>query len=490
MTASGFAWANLPPDLLAVLAEEYGADPAMSTPDQAAMLSDVVGPLPTDDLVKSHWPAIRDQWVLADDQRAHDLAALLDAQGASRGTRAENPESRDFVAQVPNTVRLRAAVIRWWIALGSGAPSSRAAADVSAPPGGTASASDAMGSQAPSFATPENVPYDREFVRSMATGEIAPSSGLDFARLDSLSDLAWMAFAAELFGRVDDLVPGDRLFLEHIGDLAETDSQWARAAMIIRPDENRVEAVLVGSITSPQGVPYTAGHVARLTELGWKRFGDAFVLVAPAEDQVDDLIGALVQALREVLLVTSPTDVRIQVFEPATVDEIPAPPALDDQIFVNSPARAMNLLVSILRAHDASLAPGPDPTQMSARLRSWLVWLHVGESIPTAEIVLVAADGLPDVREDPTLSEFLLGLSTHVLRWTRPVIVGSQLMLAQQVWLNGTSREVIERTLAGSMQDADAAVDAVAWFLSRAKETPEDAGADAYTTASGKGGYL
>ncbi|MEI6624011.1 MAG: hypothetical protein WCP28_19130 [Actinomycetes bacterium] len=124
------------------------------------------------------------------------------------------------------------------------------------------------------------------------------------------------------------------------------------------------------------------------------------------------------------------------------------------------------------------MASGPDPNTMQLRLSSWLIWAHVDENVPMIDIAVVVTDNLPD-SASPEVAVALLQLSTHGLRYTRPVLSGSRLLLATVIPAATLSVDVLLAYLLGAVTDAQAAVELIAQL-----------GGDDDRSPATEGGYL
>lgn len=489
MGAHEFHWRNLPPDLLAVIASSlddsgdasagndgdgHSSDPAL---DPAAAIAEAFGPVPTDELVRRAWPQIRDQWVLPDEQQITYLTVALRAAGAARRTHEAYPEPRDFLIHVRNTVRLRAAVIGWLLEMGTfqaagdvgdGRTSDAGARlDGDDPTGSSTSTAsvEPARSSAASGSQQTQVPIDSETIRAMANGELAPQSDAEIESQVRRIGLEWTAFAADLFDKAQGLLPGESVAVVDVGDLQDSGGEWARCIWIRRVNEDTVGAELTrASMVSAAGA-YSERQLALLAEMGWKPVGVRLAAAAPAEDGLDDIVGLVVQTLREVYLIARPAALEMKFDGIDPTAPMPAPPAPRDAIFVDNSARATKLIQAILRAGGAYVAPTPDPLTFQARIGARLLWVHIGETEAVVDLAIVVTDQLPGPPEAPWLAPFLLELSTDWLHWSRPVVYGSQLLLAARVPIAATTRYGVSEVVWGLVEESEGTLGAVTPLL-------------------------
>lgn len=409
------------------------------------------------------WPALRDWWILADPERTAEVATLLATSGIGADARTRSTEDAEYLTELRNTVKLRSVVVGWLVRLGT-------VDDQPAP-----MPADLGVGPAPSIdATTETMtvddgwqPLDRAVFDQIREGVLAPSTGLHFDRIDRFADLGWLTFAAQVFDYAQDLAPGDDLMLTHPRDAQEF-AGLQRGAMFRRLSAEAMELMLASADMLPSPLRYTERHDQVLVDPGWLKEDGIYRVRGSVPDQVDDLVGLLIQTLREVYLVASPAEMKVDLFTAERVDRpMPDAPAVDEPVVIRTAERAVAVLSAIFTELGARIAPGPDPLTFQIRLDQWLAWVHIDKKQPVAELAIVISDALPNDAGERArlLAQALLDLSTYTLRWSRPVVREQQLLLATSIAMPVTSLGMWSAALNGLVSDANATLLAVGSVL-------------------------
>jgi hypothetical protein len=443
--SNSFRWANLDQDLLWIIARSYRLTVSVGDERVASAVEELLGPLPTDAMARKTWPFIKDHWIAEDSARGSEFVQRLDANNVAPDLRAQCTDDQQFLSSVHNTAKLRATLVEWLVELGTVATN---AADALA------------GDPAPPSDAPR-ISSEEEFVALLA-GTVGPASELDFDRLEWFGDLSWMTFAAKVFDHAQGLLPGDLVVILNDQDL--TAGNGARGATISRDDTEEIIGTLPSETLLPEGVTYTDRHVELLEEFGWTRSEDGrFHMTQQIPDGVDDLVAAVLQALREVFLVQSPAQLTINPRGAEQSGEFIAhAPQLDEPIVLDSRDRVAVVMKAIFTGFGCGIATGSDPWTFQLRANSWLIWVHIDAQSPTIELAAIVVGDLdrrvPGSAERGELVQQLC--NTH-LRWSRPVIRGSQLLLASTVRVSLTSAGTIVAVLNGLLTDAANALELV-----------------------------
>lgn len=181
-----FSWQALPDALRRLLPADY-------TGDESRM--------PDDELVRVSWPAIRDQWLLLDEQRTLEFVSLLDELGVARTTRNQTDSDADFVRKMRNTSGLRHAIIRYLISFDT---------------------SMTVDPEVRTYIEPSD---DKAGVnRGIPSSDFAPRDFTDFTRLAGFNDFSWGYWLLNACNAVEALLPGESIVLGMVMDGPATNS--------------------------------------------------------------------------------------------------------------------------------------------------------------------------------------------------------------------------------------------------------------------------
>ena len=378
-----FRWASLPEGLLSCLAEfpEPSADNRADAAQAARKLSDGIGETPTDERARELWRLMRDGWILGDPARVERVAGLLDSLQVGRAAREAAADDADFLRTVRASAGLRHAVIRYLVALGSGAGAAGDPVEIAAAP-------DRVVALRPSSVEPVSADAP------IQSSDFAPRSSADFSRLAGMNDLQWGLFMLNLFNAAERLLPGETLVVRTLVDDVANDgqNQGLLGVSIAHDVGGNVMIALVPEPRLPAGTSYERLRPA-LSDLGWEVTGAGLVFAQfPWADGLDDAIAVIVQTLRGVFLIDSPA--RLQQSDEIRPPEgtLPAPPGPTEVVQPEGPVELLAVVAAVIRAAGGTVLTGADPLTFAIRIGAWSGWIHADEHAPLLDAVFVVAD--------------------------------------------------------------------------------------------------
>jgi hypothetical protein len=445
-----FDWAVLPDDVLECLANfpDLPAGEAVDPEVAAERLAREIGPAPTSEHAFALWRVLRDAWILPDAERVARIAGMLRELMVGRAVRSEAEDDADYIARVRTSTRLRTAVVRMLLALGSG---------------------------------PSDDLYDRPLERAIAadrrpytpSGSLgqpvlpdgaAPTGWSDFMRLDALSDLGWSLFATQVFDAAEELLPGEGFVLEvDLGGPANGDHESARATVaIIHGSRKDLNVVLGPEDTLPAGVTYSTLMPA-LAELGWAMDPHGTPATRhPWPEGIDDAAVQAVMTFKNALLVPSPLQVRRSDEFRQSEEVLPAPPGPHDVVVPESPREILAVADSIVRAMGGQVMTGADPLTHGFRLGDVNGWLHADGSRIVLDIAVVVTVLRVGTELDIRLAAHALDVQSREFRLGRLVFSGTSVLVVASVPIQTMTGASVQAVLIGLMADAEAAVAALA----------------------------
>ena len=420
MTFWEFAWQALPDALRSLLPADYTGDE---------------GRTPDDELARVSWPAIRDRWLLLDEQRTREFASLLDELGVARTTRSQTDSDADFVRTVRNTSGLRHAIVRYLIGVAE-ATSVDPGFRVGAPP--SESSADANS--------------------GIPSSDFAPRNFMDFTRLASLNEFSWGYWLLNASNAVETLLPGESIFLGMAMDGPPGDGNGAAAVGFLfrRISGSSLQVIGAPDFVLPKGVAY-APLREQLVDLGWFCTPEGVPLAEfPWPEGIDDGLVLAQQTFRSAFLIDGPG----RSFESGEIRPpegmLPAAPLPAEVICPTNAEELISVVGSVIRAMGGYIIADADATTHGFRAGEWSGWIHADPRDLVLDVVVIALDHEPGATMFD--ASHVIELQTRAFRYCRVVVSGTQTLVAASFPCQAFTGASIQALLLGVIADATACV--------------------------------